>query len=128
MTQSNGNRRRRLIEPVKIIGFETVTEARLRQITRRIVRAYKPERVVLFGSFAAGRATPHSDVDLLIVKRTMRSTVERYRVVSDLFVPRPFPMDILVYTPGEWHKAIKAGDQFAREIIETGRVMYERRG
>ena len=33
----------------------------------KIVRAIKPKKIVLFGSYAHGRPTPDSDVDLLIV-------------------------------------------------------------
>jgi predicted nucleotidyltransferase len=39
----------------------------LAEIVRRLVDAYQPERVYLFGSKARGDATPDSDYDLLIV-------------------------------------------------------------
>jgi predicted nucleotidyltransferase len=39
----------------------------LSEIIRRLVEAYQPERVYLFGSTARGDARPDSDYDLLVV-------------------------------------------------------------
>jgi|SRR5579859_1443204 len=41
--------------------------AALAQIVERLVRAYDPERIYLFGSKARGDAGPDSDFDLLLV-------------------------------------------------------------
>lgn len=39
----------------------------LAEIVRRLVEAYQPERIYLFGSVARGDAGPNSDYDLLVV-------------------------------------------------------------
>jgi predicted nucleotidyltransferase len=39
----------------------------LREIVRRLVDAYLPERIYLFGSTARGESGPNSDYDLLLV-------------------------------------------------------------
>lgn len=39
----------------------------LAKIVRRLVQAYQPERIYLFGSMARGDAGPDSDYDLLVV-------------------------------------------------------------
>ena len=44
-----------------------VDDAALAEAVRRIVSAYQPERVYLFGSVARGDAGPDSDYDLLVV-------------------------------------------------------------
>ncbi len=41
--------------------------AQLQEVVRKIVEAFDPERIILFGSFAYGNPTPDSDVDLLII-------------------------------------------------------------
>jgi predicted nucleotidyltransferase len=43
--------------------------ATLDNIVRRLVEAYAPERIYLFGSHARGEAGPDSDYDLLIIVR-----------------------------------------------------------
>jgi len=39
----------------------------LREIVRRLVQTYQPERIYLFGSQARGDSGPHSDYDLLVI-------------------------------------------------------------
>lgn len=42
-------------------------DPQLREVVRRIVAAYQPQRIYLFGSIARGDANPDSDYDLLVV-------------------------------------------------------------
>jgi predicted nucleotidyltransferase len=42
-------------------------DTRLAEIVRRLVDAYRPERIYLFGSRTRGEAGPDSDYDLLVV-------------------------------------------------------------
>jgi len=42
-------------------------DPRLAEIVRRLVEAYRPERIYLFGSVARGETGPDSDYDLLVV-------------------------------------------------------------
>ena len=85
-----------------------------------------PEQIVLFGSYAYGRPTPDSDVDLLVVMDTDAPATERFLAVSRLLRPRPFPVDILVRTPQEYRAALEKGDSFITEIMTQGKVLYER--
>ena len=112
--------------PVTPIGFPPVTEERLQEVVRRIVEAFDPERIILFGSYARGEPTPHSDVDLLIVMEDGGRPAERRMAISRLFRPRPFPMDILVYTPAEIQHALTLRDPFILETLERGKTLYAR--
>lgn len=58
----------------------------------RLVSELKPEKIILFGSYAYGNPTPDSDVDLLIVMRTRAKYIDRYVVVSNALIPRDFPL------------------------------------
>lgn len=92
----------------------------------RIALALKPEKIILFGSYAYGHPTPDSDVDLLVIWDTKASSKDRYLSVSTLIVPRPFAVDILVRTPREIERSLKKGDFFIEEITTQGKVLYER--
>jgi hypothetical protein len=75
--------------------------------------------VVLFGSFASGRACPGSDLDLLIVlQEDSRSFLDR---IPD-YAPEdlPIPADVFPYTRAE----IEAGQPLAAEALRTGRVLW----
>jgi predicted nucleotidyltransferase len=116
----------RLVHEVQPTGFGPVTEEALAEIVRRIVTALRPEKIVLFGSYAYGTPWRDSDVDLLVVMHTHARPADRYLTVSRLLRPRPFPLDILIKTPAEVVQALTKGDGFLRDIVTQGRVLYER--
>ncbi len=107
-------------------GFAAPVSETLPEVTRRLVNALRPEKIILFGSYAYGRPNPDSDVDLLVIMNTHASLAERYLLVSRLLRPRPFPVDILVKNPAEIEQALQAGDFFIQEILSKGQVLYER--
>lgn len=108
------------------MGLKVSVGRSLRPAIQKIVDELNPEKIILFGSYAYGKPTPHSDVDLLVVLKTSASPKERSWRVSRLLLPRPFPVDILVKTPKEIEKALESGDFFLQEIITRGKVLYER--
>jgi predicted nucleotidyltransferase len=107
-------------------GFPMPVAETLPEVVQRIVQTLKPEKIVLFGSYADGTPTSDSDVDLLVVIETTAPPVERYLAVSRLLRPRPFPVDILVKRPDEIQRALEAGDFFIQEVLLRGQVLYER--
>ena len=102
----------------------SVTAEILEEITRRIVAALQPKRIILFGSYANGRPTPDSDVDLLVILETTQKPAERQVAVSRLIRPRPFPVDILTRTPQEIEESLRKQDPFIQEILAQGKVLY----
>jgi predicted nucleotidyltransferase len=107
-------------------GFPPV-EKTLPPAIKRLVLELKPEKIILFGSYAYGKPTPDSDVDLLIVMKTRSNAIDRYVAVSNILYPRDFPVDIIVKTPKEIkEEEKKRGNFFLREIITRGKVLYER--
>lgn len=110
---------------VRPTGFPPVAET-LPQAVKKIAETLKPERIILFGSYAYGSPTPDSDVDLLIIMKTNAAQKERYLRVARLLRPRQFPVDIIVKTPKEIETALKEkGNFFIKEIIAKGKNLYE---
>src|SRR5829696_9105345 len=102
---------------VRPVGFPPVAETLPRAI-ERIVSELKPEKIILFGSYAYGNPTPDSDVDLLVIMKTRAKEIDRYVAVSNLLYPRQFPVDIHVKTPREMEAvARKKGNFFMQEIL-----------
>ena len=111
---------------VRPVGFPPVAKT-LPGAIKRIVSELKPEKIILFGSYAYGNPTPDSDVDLLVIMKTKAREIDRYIAVSNLLYPRQFPVDILVKTPKEVkEESRKKGNFFMREILTKGKVIYER--
>ncbi|MCK4305744.1 MAG: nucleotidyltransferase domain-containing protein [Candidatus Eisenbacteria sp.] len=96
----------------------------IREFGRLIGQEFRPERVVLFGSYARGTATDDSDVDLLIIlpyegRAADQSVAIRMRL-------RPgFPVDLIMRTPQKVHERLEMGDPFLQEILAEGKVLYE---
>ena len=56
--------------------FATATDV-IDEIVRRVVRHFAPDRIILFGSRATGKAEFDSDVDLLVAMRCAISPSEQ---------------------------------------------------
>lgn len=97
------------------------------EIARKIVREFRPEKIILFGSHAWGVPTEDSDIDLFIIKDTNKSTREVARDIDGALWERTIPLDIIVYTPEKVAKWLKMGDFFISDIIHKGKILYERR-
>lgn len=92
-----------------------------------IAKKYRPEKIMLFGSYAKGRPSSGSDVDLLVIMQTNQPTLELASEISQT-LKHTFPMDILVRTPQDIARRLEQGDFFIRDILENGIVLYERTG
>lgn len=101
------------------------TKKEIKKITKQIIEKYKPEKIILYGSFAYGRPTENSDLDLLIIKKTKEPKVQRIKEVL-MKVRSNLPLEPLVYTPEELDKRLKLRDFFIEEALNKGRVVYEK--
>ncbi len=98
----------------------------LQSITARIVEAVRPQKIILFGSWARGERGPHSDIDLLIIQESTLPRPQRYAQVRRLFWGMRLPMDILVYTPEEFARYQSVPGSFTHTVAREGKVLYAR--
>lgn len=68
----------------------------LNEIVRILVREASPEKIILFGSHARGNANPDSDIDLLIVERSLKSKRAEMVRLDKALSPLKLPFDVLV--------------------------------
>jgi uncharacterized protein len=94
------------------------------ELAECIAERFHPERIILFGSYAYGRPTPDSDVDLLVIL-PFEGHPARKAAEIRTSVRAPFPMDLLARTPQQVRWRVEQGDFFMREIMEKGNVLYE---
>lgn len=99
----------------------------LGSIVKKIVDGYNPDKIILFGSYAYGTPTEGSDIDLFILKDDKRKRVERFcevmKILGDI---KGVPIEPLMFTNKEFEKRLELEDDFILEIINKGRVLYER--
>ena len=95
----------------------------------RWIEILDPLKIILFGSYAYGKPNADSDVGvLLIMERNERPTLRTVRALQAVRGVKNSPMDILVRTPKEIQERLDKGDFFFQEIMDRGKIMYERRG
>ncbi len=101
-----------------------VERAKIREFSKAVAQKFRPQKIILFGSYAYGKPTEDSDVDLLVVmpfdRRQGRKSLEIRRAI-----PAGFPMDLIVRTPEFIAQRLAWGDCFTQEIVTRGKVLYE---
>ncbi|MBI4027557.1 MAG: nucleotidyltransferase domain-containing protein [Verrucomicrobia bacterium] len=96
----------------------------IEKLARDIAREFKPERIILFGSYAYGTPSEDSDVDFLI-QMPLRDHPAREAVAIRLKVRPKFPTDLLVRSAEQIQQRLQQGDSVLQEIIAHGLVLYE---
>lgn len=86
------------------------------------LKPYQPEKIILFGSYAYGKPSEDSDVDLVVIKKTNQSFHERQKQAR-LMLKTTTPVDLFVFTPEEFEKA-KQNNLFLQEVAKLGKVIY----
>jgi len=107
-----------------------MNDAMLSQITRIIVDVAKPERIILFGSYARGDATATSDLDLLVVEsepfgsqRSRRAELLRLWLA---LAPFRIAKDILLYSTEEVEQWQDSVNHVVAQALREGSLLYER--
>jgi predicted nucleotidyltransferase len=102
-----------------------INDETLLAIKQRLVDAFHPDRIIIFGSQARGTADARSDVDILVICRfggkRRQLMVEMDRALWGLNLAR----DIIVLTPEEFERDRHIPGTIARPAWREGKVLYE---
>lgn len=99
-------------------------EQKLKQVINKVIVEFQPEMIILFGSYAWGNPNIDSDVDLFVVKET-DNTRDTARYISRTLFPRPFPIDLVIYTPSQVEKK-RNHSFFLDDILNNGKILYDK--
>jgi predicted nucleotidyltransferase len=93
---------------------------------RRLISAFAPERIALFGSFAKRTTHIASDVDLLVVMRSSENRGCQERRARQLAADCFPEVDIVFATVAEVAEADNARSPFLHSILGRAITLYER--
>ena len=97
----------------------------IQNIVDQLIRVYKPEKIILFGSLVDGKIREGTDIDLFIIKKDIPNLgVDRIRQLDELIKYR-LATDFIVYKPEEVERRLKLGDAFIKSIISEGKILYD---
>ena len=93
------------------------------------LKALKPDKIILFGSYAYGTPNEESDIDLFLLKNDLKPEKSReyeikaHKLLRDLIRRYKIGFDILS-APSSYLK--ESEDYFYRvDILQNGKVIYE---
>jgi len=95
------------------------------EIVRRLVAAYQPERIYLFGSVARGDAGRDSDYDFMVVVPDEAPAEQRdchlaYKILQGVGIAK----DVLVWTRTEFEKRLHLKASLPSTILREGKLLY----
>ena len=97
----------------------------LHEVVKRLVQAYKPERIYLFGSKARGQAGPDSDYDLIVlVPENAPPHRRRSRLAYESLWGTGVAADVLVWTSEAFEKRLHLKASLPSTILDEGRLLY----
>lgn len=97
----------------------------LDEIVRRLVEAYQPKQIYLFGSKARGDAGPDSDYDfLVIVADDAPPERRRSRLAYERLWGTGTAADVLVWTKGYFESRLHLKASLSSTIVEEGIILY----
>lgn len=97
----------------------------LSEVVRRLVAAYQPACIYLFGSTARGDAGPDSDYDLMVIvpddaPHELRGGRLAYQVLRGTGTAA----DVLVWTRSAFHRQLHLKSSFPSTVVREGKLLY----
>ena len=91
-----------------------------------IVSLASPDQIILFGSYAKGENTEKSDIDLLIVKKSLKKGREISGLIYKAFLENEIgvPVDLLTVDYNRYKELNNEIGYVYKTIKEEGKVIY----
>lgn len=103
-----------------------MTPAKVQLALQRLIEAARPRKLYVFGSYARGESGPDSDLDVLVVvddsvTAPRRESLRLRQALRGIHMP----VDVLVVTESFFNAHRDSPGLIYREVIDTGRLVYE---
>lgn len=102
-----------------------VSTGEIQSFVDQIVERFKPQKVLLFGSYASGTPTSDSDLDLLVVMLAPPKWEHALLIKSELQRRFPAPLQIIFMKGEEFEETKDVVGGIAYPASHAGRVLYE---
>lgn len=109
----------------EMIKAPSADDVVLKEVVRRLVGVYQPERIYLFGSTARGDAGPDSDYDLMVIlpdeaPQHLRRGNPGYRALRGTGVAA----DVQVWPQGDFDRQLHLKASFPSTVVREGKLLY----
>ncbi len=108
-----------------------ITIKQIQEVTDIIVEEIQPEKILLFGSYAAGIPNKHSDIDILVIVDEKLEKKQRIDTLTKLNLKTAlpnlmFPKDFKMYSVKEYDNLRKNKSSFLYSVLPNAKTLYER--
>ncbi len=97
----------------------------IQNVADQIAREFSAEKIILFGSYSSGTPGPDSDVDLLVVLSFEGKPFWKSLEIINQIDPQ-FSLDLIARSPSDTARRYAEGDPLIQDVVDHGRVLYER--
>jgi len=112
-------------ESTTIFKTPTAGDPALAEVVRRLIQAYRPERIYLFGSVARGDAGPHSDYDILVVvPDDSRPEQLRSRLAYQALRGTGTAADVVVWPKSGFERRSRVISSLPAIVLREGKLLY----
>jgi predicted nucleotidyltransferase len=102
-----------------------ISNTEIQKIADRIAALEKPEKIILFGSYARGEQTNDSDLDFLVVKKHVDNFINDMVRIRDIVGPVGLGVDVLVYNEEDFEERKDWISSTVYWANKEGKVLYE---
>ncbi len=102
-----------------------LTTHEIENLVGSIVARLRPQKVIVFGSYAKGMATARSDLDLFVLMNTDLPMTRRADGVRPLISRMPVRVDVLIYTPEEMEAYSGDESSIVSTVLRTGWTVFD---
>lgn len=107
------------------MGRTSIALPDIRPLMQSLVERFRPQKVILFGSYAYGEPHEGSDLDLLVVVPNPPQRREAWRVATELGKQCPTPLQIVFMSPEEFEETKDVVGGLAYPAHHWGKTLHE---
>lgn len=106
--------------------MDTSIKDELNGLIEKITQAVSVKKIFLFGSYAYGKPTSDSDIDLCVLTEDSGRKIDIMSAIREkISFSAVHPLDIIVYKPDEFYSRSNSKTSMESQILHKGVVLYE---
>jgi len=102
-----------------------ISEQTIQEAVRRLVEVGRPQRIILFGSYARGDARHQSDLDFLVIQQEVKSWRKETVRLQDALRSMRIPVDVLLASEATFRKWADTPGTVIYRARKEGQLRYE---